>query len=35
MTGKGRELERRLLETSVYDGVGVALSPQDQMMTTA
>lgn len=25
------ELERRLLETGVYDGVGVALSPQDQV----
>ncbi len=24
------ELERRLLETGVYDGVGVALAPQDQ-----
>ena len=28
---KVAELERRLLETSVYDGVGVALSPQDQI----
>jgi translocation and assembly module TamA len=28
---KVAELERRLLETGVYDGVGVALSPQDQV----
>ena len=28
---KVAELERRLLETGVYDGVGVALSPQDQI----
>lgn len=28
---KVAELERRLLETGVYDGVGVALSPQEQV----
>lgn len=28
---KVAELERRLLETGVYDGVGVALSPQEQI----
>lgn len=27
------ELERRLLETGVYDGVGVALAPSDQTLT--
>jgi translocation and assembly module TamA len=28
------ELERRLLETGVYDGVGVALAPTDQTNPT-
>lgn len=28
------ELERRLLETGVYDGVGVALAPRDQNLTS-